>query len=149
MSGVSPWTFYPRASQVYGPIGPKLDLRTLTAGAPQQIVSNTPFKAIEKKDISAPFSSTGRSANSLRDAAYFKTSGPQPYFLPDLKPSANFSLPTGESRDTKPIHLGENLEEDTKELSGIDLLNAMMRYIKKVDVFKLDAKEFQAVLDRG
>ena len=150
MSGMDPWTFYPRASQVFGQIGPRLSNRALIVGAPQQIVSKTPYKAVEEisKSMGAPFNRTGHSANSLRDAAYFKTSGPQPYFLPDLKPSANFSIPT-DIRDTKPIHLGDNLQEDTKDLSGIDLLNAMMRYIKRVDVFKLDAKDFQAVLDTG
>jgi hypothetical protein len=148
MQGINNWTFYPRASQGFGPIGPKLSERALFVNAPQQIVSKHPGKALDFKVPVALFNRTGQSANNLRDVFYLKVSGPQPYFLPDLQPSANFSLPTGD-RNTKPIHLGENLDLDTKDLTGIDLLNAMMRYIKKTDVFKLDAKEFQNVLDTG
>jgi len=149
MLGTNQWTFYPSGSYGYGPIGPKLSERYSTVGDPQQLVSKTPSKALGPKSISAPFTRTGNTADSIRDAVYAKVPGPKSYLLPNLAPSANFTLPTDKDRVMKPIQLGENLEDETKDLSGIDLLSAMMRYLKKTDVFKLDAKEFQAVLDTG
>lgn len=149
MLGVNQWTFYPSASYGYGPAGPKLSERYSTVGEPQQLVSKTPLKAVGPKSISAPFTRTGNTADSIRDAVYAKVPGPKSYLLPNLAPSANFTLPIDKDRVMKPIQLGENLEDETKDLAGLDLLSAMMRYLKKTDVFKLDAKEFQAVLDTG
>ena len=140
------WTSYPRGSFGFGQLGPRLSDQIFLAGKPDTLTVGNSKAASKYAAPEAPFSRIEFSATSLRDAVYPKVQGPQTFFMPNLQPSANFSVSTA-TRNTEPINLREHLNDDTKDLVGLDLLNAIMRYLKKTDVYKLDAKEFESVLD--
>lgn len=139
------WTTYPRANLAFGQIGPQLSKKVFTAQKPTQIVSATPAKALDLKPKPAPFTKQGSDAYPLKYSVGFQVAEPASFMLPNMRPQANFSIPTG-ARLNKPVSLLTDLNEDTKDLRGMDLLNAIVKYVMKQDVSTLNAKEFEGVL---
>lgn len=141
------WTWYPRGQNAMGQIGPSFQTNLFAAIKPATIVAEHPKEKIDIRPQNSGFTANKFiDAYAIKQAVGFKQEPAKNYFNPTLTPLANFSVPVEDAVPTKSVNLSDDIDTRTENLKGMQLLTALMNYVKKVNVFTLNVKEFESVL---
>ena len=146
MQGISTFSWYPRGALGLQNLGPSVAHGFITAGLPNRIV-NGPGAAKMTKPTSNNFEFN---SNTIKDSIGFKVSEPERIIHPNLKPTVNFSLPTTSKR-LDALSLREDVNKDTADLDGQDLLGKLTTYVLDLyrqgsSPFELTASPFQSLV---